>query len=541
MAKRFLIIFTLVAVVALPFVLRPKKAERERADETLVIITPHNEALRHEFGVGFRDWYKKRTGKTIAIDWRVIGGTSEIARFLEGEYTAAFELYWTKKLGRKWSSEVQAGFQNHRLPVDAGADAKAARELFLNSEVSCGIDVFFGGGTYDFIKQAQAGRLVESTVMRKHPEWFRDEVIPYEFAGEQYWDRQGRWIGAVLSSYGVLVNLDALKRLGVEPPKQWDDLKNPRLVGEVALADPTKSGSIAKAFENVIQQQMQKRLVALTGENTTTAAGALKTIEARAVSEGWVEGMRLLQVIGANARYFTDTSQKPPIDVAQGNSAAGMCIDFYGRQQEEAVVRRDGPGRLAYFSPEGGSVSSVDPIAILRGAKNRAAAEAFVEYVLSMDGQKLWNLKPGAPGGPERFALRRLPVRRDFYEDEALKALRTDPGDQPFATAEQLVYRTAWTGNLFREMSFVIRVMCLDTHQELSSAWRAIIAAGMPAEALAVMQDLSAVNYEATSGRIRAAVTSKNKAEEIRLAKELGDVFRAQYRRAEELAKRAGR
>jgi iron(III) transport system substrate-binding protein len=413
--------------------------------------------------------------------------------------------------------------------------------LFLNSEVSCGIDVFFGGGTYDFIKQAQAGRLVESTVMRKHPEWFRDEVIPYEFAGEQYWDRQGRWIGAVLSSYGVLVNLDALKRLGVEPPKQWDDLKNPRLVGEVALADPTKSGSIAKAFENVIQQQMQKRLVALTGENTTTAAGALKTIEARAVSEGWVEGMRLLQVVGANARYFTDTSQKPPIDVAQGNSAAGMCIDFYGRQQEEAVVRRDGPGRLAYFSPEGGSVSSVDPIAILRGAKNRAAAEAFVEYVLSIDGQKLWNLKPGAPGGPERFALRRLPVRRDFYEDEALKALRTDPGDQPFATAEQLVYRTAWTGNLFREMSFVIRVMCLDTHQELSSAWRAIIAAGMPAEALAVMQDLSAVNYEATSGRIRAAVTSKNKAEEIRLAKELGDVFRAQYRRAEELAKRAGR
>jgi ABC-type Fe3+ transport system substrate-binding protein len=539
MVKRFLIIFALIAVVALPFLLRPKKADREKAEEALVIITPHNEALRHEFGVGFRDWYKKNTGKSVAVDWRVIGGTSEIARFLEGEYTAAFELYWTKKLGRMWSSDVQSGFQNPRLPADARSDVKEAREAFMKSEIGCGIDVFFGGGPYDFIKQAQAGRIVESTIMKRHPEWFQADVIPFEFAGEQYWDRQGRWIGTVLSSYGVLANLDALKRLGVEPPTQWDDLKNPRLLGEVALADPTKSGSAAKAFENVIQQQMQKRWVALNAENPATDEIASKLIESRAVSEGWLAGMRLMQLIGANARYFTDTSQKPPIDVAQGNSAAGMCIDFYGRQQEEAVTRRDGPGRLAYFSPKGGTVSSVDPIAVLRGAKNRAVAEAFIEFVLSMEGQRLWNLKPGVPGGPERFALRRLPVRRDFYRKEELKALRSDPEEEPFAVREQLVYRAGWTGNLFREMSFAIRVMCLDTHQELSSAWREIIAAGMPADALEALQDLSAVDYAAANGRIRAAINSKNKADEIRLAKELGETFRTQYRRAEELASSA--
>jgi ABC-type Fe3+ transport system substrate-binding protein len=540
MTKRLLIIFTLVAVVALPFVLRPKKAERERADETLVVITPHNEALRHEFGVGFRNWYKQRTGKTVAIDWRVIGGTSEIARFLEGEYTAAFENYWTRELGRSWSAEVKAAFQNGRLPADASAAARDARKAFLNSEVGCGIDVFFGGGTYDFIKQAQAGRLIDAGMLKKHPDWFREEVIPYEYAGEQYWDPQGRWLGAVLSSYGVLANLDALKRLGVEPPAQWDDLKNPRLVGEVALADPTKSGSIAKAFENVIQQQMQKRLTALNAENPTADAAEKKQIEARAVRDGWLGGLRLLQLIGANARYFTDTSQKPPIDVAQGNSAVGMCIDFYGRQQQEAVVRRSGPGRLDYFSPVGGTVSSVDPIALLRGAKNRAVAEAFIEYVISMDGQKLWNLKPGTPGGPERFALRRLPVRKDFYADEALKPLRSDPEDDPFSAREQLVYRSEWTGNLFREMSFVIRVMCLDTHEELIEAWRAIIAAGMPPEAMAALQDISAVDYEATSGRIHQALTSKNKADELRLSKELDDVFREQYARAKALAE-AGR
>lgn len=138
-------------------------------------------------------------------------------------------------------------------------------------------------------------------------------------------------------------------------------------------------------------------------------------MEKRAVEEGWIEGWRLLQLTGANARYFTDTSQKPPIDVATGNCAVGMCIDSTGRQQEEAVRRRDRSERLGYLSPVGGTVSSVDPIALLRGAPNRPAAEAFIDFALSMEGQKLWNFKPGTEGGPERFALRRLPVRKDFY------------------------------------------------------------------------------------------------------------------------------
>ena len=45
-----------------------------------------------------------RTG--VAIDWRVIGGTSEIARFLEGEYVASFKaIIWTGKTGkREWST-----------------------------------------------------------------------------------------------------------------------------------------------------------------------------------------------------------------------------------------------------------------------------------------------------------------------------------------------------------------------------------------------------------------------------------------------------
>lgn len=536
--KPAVILLALVAVVVLPFALRPEQAADGRADDVLVIITPHNEAIRHEFGRGFAQWYQARTGRTVSVDWRVIGGTSEIARFLESEYVAAFQNHWTNELGRPWSSEVQAAFANARLPADASLRAQEARAAFLASEVSCGIDLFFGGGSFDFIRQAEAGRLVASRILRTHPEWFTADVIPPAYAGEPYWDPQGRWFGNVLSSYGIISNRDSLARLAVAGRLHaWDDVTDPRLVGEVALCDPTKSSSIAKAFENMIQQKMQQRLAVLRAQRP---GAPVQELEAEAVRAGWADGLRLVQRMGANARYFTDSSQKPPIDVAQGNSAVGVCIDFYGRYQVEAAQRHGGGGRLHFITPEGGTVSSVDPIALLRGAPNRETAERFIEYTLSMEGQRLWNFRVGVEGGPERFALRRLPVRKDFYARADWKPLRSDPDAQPFDQKNQLIYRPEWTGDIFREMAFVIRVMCLDAHPELVEAWRAIIRAGQPAAALAVLGDVSFVSYEDVSGRIKRALSSKNKVDEIRMANELANRFRAQYERAGAIARGAG-
>ena len=541
MVKQAVILLVLLAVLVLPFALRPDRKASGKADDTLVIISPHNEAIRHEFDRAFAHWYRDRTGRTVAIDWRLIGGTSEIARFLEGEYTAAFQNHWKNTLGKPWSNEVLQGFSNGALPTDASAaEARAARAAFLASDAGCDIDLFYGGGSYDFIRQAQAGRLVDSGVVKAHPEWFNEAVIPQSFAGEAFWDKDGLWVGTVLSSFGIVTNRDSLARLGVtDPPRTWADLADPRYAGEVALADPTKSGSIAKAFENVIQQQMQAVVVTRLATARFASEDARKAAEAQAVADGWLDGLRLLQKIGANARYFTDSAQKVPIDVAAGDCAAGMGIDFYGRQQQEAVRRRGGDDRVVYREPAGGAVASVDPIGLLRGAPHRAIAVAFIEFSLSMEGQKLWNLKPGVPGGPDYFALRRLPVRKDFYEIAGIDALRSDPDEHPYAPQDgRLIYHPERTGRLFREMAFVMRVMCLDTQPELKRAWRALIDAGMPADALAVFQDLSAVDYAAANGRIRAALRSKNKVDEIKLANELGSRFRAQYLRTIELAEK---
>ena len=282
---------------------------------------------------------------------------------------------------------------------------------------------------------------------------------------------------------------------------------------------------------------MQRQLRSIISEN---GAGDVKTGEARAVRDGWVDGLRILQLIGANARYFTDTSQKPPIDVGAGNCAVGMCIDFYGRTQVETAQHRDGAGRLGYVTPVGGTVSSVDPIGLLRGAKHKEAATAFMEFVLSMEGQKLWNLKPGTAGGPDRYALRRMPVRRDFYAHDEWNSLRSDRDAGPYAQEDQLIYREAWTGGIFREMAFIIRVMCHDTHEELSNAWRVINDPSVNPEnrvaALAVLQDLTVVSYERTGLEIKRALGSKNKVDEVHLANELGRHFRQQYQKAAEIA-----
>ncbi len=193
--KRALILLALAAIVALPFVLRPRRAAPERALDTVVVVTPNNEAIRHEFALGFEDWYRARTGRTVAVDWRVLGGTSEIERYLAGAYVAAFQAYWTGELGRPWSLAVQAGFADGGLGAAATPAAREARAAFLRSGVGCGIDVFFGGGPADFDEQAAAGRLVDPGLRADHPDWLEDDRLPLEFAGERFRDPQDRWFG----------------------------------------------------------------------------------------------------------------------------------------------------------------------------------------------------------------------------------------------------------------------------------------------------------------------------------------------------------
>lgn len=538
--KQWWLLALLAAVVLVPILLRPAVSNLgDLNGRPLVIITPHNEAIREEFGRGFTKWHLARTGEVARVDWRSPGGTSEITRYLEGEFFASFQHYWTSTLGRPWNAQVEGAYANPKVALGENSEEdtqeQQARRAFLNSNVTSRIDLFFGGGVFDYQRQATAGRLVSSGFVEAHPELFNERVIPQSLGGESFWDKEGRWIGACLGAFGICSNRDALQRIGVsEPPVRWTDLTDPRYFHEIALANPTQSSSVNKAFEMLIQQQMlnaMSRAKAGAGDSLTPEQ------EREAVKTGWVTAMQVLQKIAANARYFTDSSTKIALDVSAGEAAAGMTIDFYGRFESEAVRGPDGSSRLLYVDAVAGTSAGADPIGMLRGAPNPDLAKSFIAFVMSSEGQKLWNWKVGTPGGPERYALRRLPILPSLYAPE-FEQFRSDPSVNPYTIAGNFTYHDKWTGPLFRQIAFIVRVMCIDPHQELTAAWETLIRAGFPPEAMAAFSDVSAVDYAAANGRIKEALAagSDSKIREVQLAKELADTFRTQYQRAAELA-----
>ena len=494
--RRFIpILLLLIAVIAAPIFLRRTTdlAEVGQGDDRLVIISPHNETIRSEFGEAFARHWKDKTGRSLNIDWRIPGGTSDIVRVLDSSFKAAGE---------------------------------------INSP-GIGIDLFFGGGEPDFKGQAEKGQFVELEVFNTHPQWFKDEVIPARFTGESYYDDKHRWVGACLSQMGICYNKDAIKRLGLLAPRSWSDLGDPGYAGYVALADPTKSGSVGRTFELMIQEQMQKVILA-KGDSP----------ESR--EEGWRNGLHLLQRMAANARYFTDSASKVPHDVAQGDAAAGTCIDFYGRSYEEKFSKHGGKSRIAWVAPLGGTSITVDPIAVFRGAPRPDIAQEFVTYILSNEGQLLWNLKVGQPGGPGETSPRRLPVRRDLYTKDTLPMF-SDPDALPYERSGGFEYNKELTGPAFKALAQIIRAMCIDPHLEMKEAWQAMRDTAGPARKIEdtpagqVFFDVSHLSYERLMKEIVPLLGKKDALATMREMSAISASFRENYIKAAEIARKGGR
>jgi iron(III) transport system substrate-binding protein len=571
-------------VVALPFLLRrPMDASRwSPGDPIVVVVSPHNEAIRYEFGRAFSDWHAAHYGRPAKVDWRVIGGTSEIMRYLESESVTALRAWW-KAQGRSWptgggEAALDRRAWPERPPPEVAADPAASarwqvcaavrrafRETDAAGAFSCRIDILFGGGVYDHDKAYRQGLTVPAWPLGREPPGLLvaadgTALIPERVGGE-VWRGPG-FFGAALSTFGICYNRDRLADLGIAtPPVRWRDLAAPAYFRQLGVGDPTKSGSLAKAFEMMIHAECHAA-VAAAGFGAAEATAYEQAIDAAgwqaalpagvppgyqaAVAAGWRAGLQLAQRIGANARYFTDGAGKIPIDVSSGNAAAGLAIDFYGRYQAELSRGVDGHSPMVYVTPAAGSSVSADPISLLRGAVHRDMALRFITFVLSEDGQRLWNYRPGTSGGPVKFALRRLPIRRDFYPSATNALLQaaserhgancvdplSDPAVNPYAVGAQFTYHPRWTARHFNVHRDLIRAMCLDAAEELQSAWAAIIAAGGPAAQPAAMALLQRLPDKPEPMTWESSLTIGRRYERLDYMREWTTYFRASYREA---------
>jgi ABC-type thiamine transport system substrate-binding protein len=410
---RFAILLVFVGLLALPFAVGSRREAVPDAAQRVIIVTPHNEQIRTEFGRGFDAWHRDRYGEPAVVVWNTPGGTSEIRKMLFAQYEAAL--------------------RDGRAP---GGSA----------------DLMFGGGSYEhgllkggitvIVDGAERSCSV-SVPVEIEPAMLERLYGPNIIGSLPLYDPDRHWFGTALSGFGLVYNVEVLEALDVPRPGAWENLADPRLRGWVGLVNPGQSGSVTTAFEIILQRL------------------------------GWAEGWRILRRAGANARYFAASSPRPARDVSMGDAAMGISIDFYGRYQAQAIADAGGGDRVGYVDPPGETTIDPDPISMLRGAPNPQSARRFVEFCLTPEGQALWQYRAREDGGglgPRRFELRRMPALRSMYEPPRLDNFVDRVN--PFEIAAPL---EGASRDVRAYIAVVFAAMTMDAHDELRAAWTAIV------------------------------------------------------------------
>jgi iron(III) transport system substrate-binding protein len=404
-----------VIVLGTPFLLRlvmgVSTSESAGPDAVkLVIITSHAEGIRREFADAFRAWHKTKYGKDVAIDF--IDYTSEdMRRYLSDK-----------------------------------------NQLYSAAHPTLDVDLAWGGGDYLFDQQLKKDGVLEPATI--NPAVMAAAFPSPTLNGLPLYDLNSKppyWIGTALSGFGITFNRDVLRYLGLPDPVTWSDLADPKYAGWVICADPTRSNSAKQAFMAIVERAMADAKAAGESED-----------------KGWARGMGTVRLIASNGRIFTDASSTVPGLIASGDGAAGMTIDYYGRAEVEAV----GGNRLGYVQPAAATIINPDPIAMVKGAPHADIAIRFIEFVLSPEGQRLWDKRAGTPGGPRTTNLRRLPIMPSVYKNTADLV---DP-DDPFTSSagfNKSPAREKQTFNILGELIQASSINCLD---ELRETRREILA-----------------------------------------------------------------
>ena len=350
---------------------------------------------------------------------------------VQNEFEAAFRSHYVRLTGREIVLEW--------LDVGGGTSSilRYIKSEFRRAPAGVGIDIFFGGGMDPFMELADMGlfsahRLPDALLNR----------LPRKIGGVPLYDPGYRWYGATLAGFGIVFNRAVLELLDLPLPRTWADLGDPRLFSWVGSGDPRSSGSVHMAYELILQ------------------------------AYGWERGWEVITTLGANVRNFASGGAQAPKDVAAGEVAYGLSIDFYAWAQVSQV----GAEYIGFTMPDNLTIVNPDGMAILKGAPNPHAARIFVEFVMSDAGQKLWFLKKGVPGGPVETALNRFTVLPDLYlryPDEAAVSLN------PFEWTSDLVYDSERASARWRVLNDLIGAMVIDSHEQLQGAWKTAIEQGM--------------------------------------------------------------
>ena len=199
------------------------------------------------------------------------------------------------------------------------------------------------------------------------------------------------WVGTGLEVYGIAYSPRLLKQLGVADLRDWDDLLQPKLKGQIVQSMPTRSSSSHATYQVILQ---------IKGE-----------------ASGW----EWLRRLGGQTGRFVTSSREVPSLVARTELAVGFGVPSYYAFEEKLAgfdIRFVAP-QSAFVTPE--------PYAVLAGAKHPRAARQFAAFLLSERGQRLFmgrGLYPvsprykvhGPPGSTAELAVQLTGGIRSFFD-----------------------------------------------------------------------------------------------------------------------------
>jgi len=176
-------------------------------------------------------------------------------------------------------------------------------------------------------------------------------LVPYREAkvdglDPSTFDVDRTYFGSKLITTGIAVNTAAKSR-----PASWADLAKPEYKGQVAMPSPLYSGAAAIML------------------------GAM----ASRPDLGWsyFEKLKAADTVAVRGNGAVVTA------VANGEKAYGVLVDFM------AFNAKAKGSPIDFIFPAEGLPAVTEPVAILKTTQNAAAARAFVDFILSDDGQKL--------------------------------------------------------------------------------------------------------------------------------------------------------
>ena len=160
------------------------------------------------------------------------------------------------------------------------------------------------------------------------------------------YDADRTYFGSKLITTGIAVNTAAKLR-----PTSWADLAKPEYKGQIAMPSPLYSGA---------------------------AAIMLGTMTSRPdLGWGYFEKLKAADAVAVRGNGAVMTA------VANGEKSYGVLVDFM------AFNAKAKGSPIDFIFPSEGLPAVTEPVAILKTTPNVAAARAFVDFILSDEGQKL--------------------------------------------------------------------------------------------------------------------------------------------------------